>query len=1139
MTRKQVNVILHHLRRMASPSGENISDRELLDRFVNRRDEEAFARLVRRHRPMVQGVCLRVLRHWQDSEDAVQATFLVLARKAGSLRERESAAGWLYRVAYHLALKVRAAGWRRQRREHEAASLAAPNPNDDVRLHEAQALLDEELTNLSDSYRAPILLCCLEGATRDEAARQLGWSLATLKRRLTRGRELLRARLARRGLTLSAALIAPLLAADRSAAASMKPALGDPSARAVALAEGALQAMTMVKLKMVAVLVLAAGFLAAGSGLLTRPARSEAGTEPAKAKADQPKSDAAHPGRKDSFGDVLPPGARMRLGTVRFRHGSDIYDIRLSADGKTVVAVDGSAIVRCWDAATGKELPPLQTGTDFSASAIALSPDGKLLATGGSKRIRLWEAATGKLLRDWDAGYVYALAFSADGKLLASMTEIGPRLWETATGKEIARLKEKNEPLGLRMAGIYALVFSPDGRWLAWGYGKSVILWDVATRQEVRRLEKHGGAVYGIAFSPDGKLLASSGEDRVIRLWEPATGRLVREIPVGDDVKRRHFPGPNGKFPGTSDVRPLRPPVTRLLFAADGQTLFSGSGDPRSYEPGEPRALRLWDVATGKEIASLGEHGRGAWALALTRDGSRLISVDGCSLRVWDLVTRKEVRRWEAHQDWIESITYSPDGQRVATGGGDCTVRLWDAGTGRLLRTLPCVYDAVKSVAFSPDGRAVAAGCRDGFIFLWESATGREIWRMNEGGEVWVTFSPDGKQLIAAGQTTVALRDAATGAEARRINLFGKIPHHIYRVAVSPDGRLLATGDMGCWDLNEMGDRRPPVRLWDMRTGQQVRVLEWPGATKGGGITIRALAFSPDGKILAANEDWATRLWDVATGKLLGQFKGGGPSAVFSPDGRTLATGSYENEAPLGMGRSCQSCHAPSAPLSPGCDKQVRLWEVATGKRRAVLQGHRGSVYALAYSPDGRTLASGSGDATALLWDTIPQANGPIDVEKSWRTLADADAAKAYRAMTEMVAAPERAVALLRERLHPVRAVDPQRLARLLAELDSERFEVREKAAKQIESIGELAKPALHKVLVGKPSLEVRRRIEDLSPKLEPANSPEQLRALRAIEVLEHLGTPAARHVLDMLAQGAEGARLTHEAKASLARLAR
>jgi RNA polymerase sigma factor (sigma-70 family) len=185
----------HEIWRPASTADPDPPDGALVERFATSRDEAAFAALVRRHGPAVLRVCLRVLRHHHDAEDACQATFLVLARQARSLRQHDSLAGWLYKVAYHLSVRLRASAERRRRSERNVLPRTDDDPHawDDLR-----PVLDEELARLPDKYRVPVLLCCLVGRTRDEAAGQLGWTLATLKMQLERGRQMLRTRLARR-----------------------------------------------------------------------------------------------------------------------------------------------------------------------------------------------------------------------------------------------------------------------------------------------------------------------------------------------------------------------------------------------------------------------------------------------------------------------------------------------------------------------------------------------------------------------------------------------------------------------------------------------------------------------------------------------------------------------------------------------------------------------------------------------------------------------------------------------------------------------------------------------------------------------------------------------------------------------------
>jgi RNA polymerase sigma factor (sigma-70 family) len=235
MSRGQTDRVLEHIRRMRDEESlDRLTDRELLRRFAVSNEESAFAVLVRRHGPMVQQVCCRVLRNWHDAEDALQATFLVLARKAGERGWRESVAGWLHRTAARIARKVRLTAARRRSHEARAQERRTGDPLAEITGRELLAALDEELERLPEKYRAALVLCCLEGDSREEAARRLGVPPATVKNRLEAGRAALQARLARRGLPLSAALTAALLAGG-NAAAALPAALVDSTVRAAKL----------------------------------------------------------------------------------------------------------------------------------------------------------------------------------------------------------------------------------------------------------------------------------------------------------------------------------------------------------------------------------------------------------------------------------------------------------------------------------------------------------------------------------------------------------------------------------------------------------------------------------------------------------------------------------------------------------------------------------------------------------------------------------------------------------------------------------------------------------------------------------------------------------------------------------------
>lgn len=258
------------LRRRVSSAVEP-RDAQLLESFVATRDERAFETLVLRHGPMVLGVCRRVLGHAQDAEDAFQATFLILARKAGSVRPADAVARWLHGVAYHTALKARAAGARRRVREGHARPR--PNPAGPDDRFEIRPMLDQELNRLPDDYRAVVLLCDLEGLTRREAALQLGWPEGTVAGRLARARELLANRLSRRGVALSAGGLAAALAEEIASAApslgmvsaALKAALTSQTPPAVAvLANSVLHAGVATRLWSAALLIVMLGLGGAG-----------------------------------------------------------------------------------------------------------------------------------------------------------------------------------------------------------------------------------------------------------------------------------------------------------------------------------------------------------------------------------------------------------------------------------------------------------------------------------------------------------------------------------------------------------------------------------------------------------------------------------------------------------------------------------------------------------------------------------------------------------------------------------------------------------------------------------------------------------------------------------------------------------
>ncbi|HKB04850.1 MAG TPA: sigma-70 family RNA polymerase sigma factor, partial [Gemmataceae bacterium] len=935
-------------------------DPELLARFVRSRDGAAFAQIVERHGPMVLGVCRRLLGDYQAAEDAFQAAFLALARNAGRVRSPSALATWLYGAAYRVALKSRRTTARVRAAQQRAGNRAPTDPLAEITGRELVTAVDEELSRLPDPLRAAVVLCCLEGLSQEEAAKRLGWSPGSVRGRLERGRERLRARLARRGITLAAGAGAVLVGdpapavSPRLFAQTLELPVNSAVQPAIArLASAAIPSGTTAKVACTAILALAAGVVVALSTAQT--SRAPADPNPSQAGAAKPGP------ATDRFGDPLPAGTMARFGTVRQRHGRALA-VWFAADGKTVQAFGDGPAVRTWNAATGNLLDtkvlPVEYRAEIEANfpgtlhmsysrtqGNAVSADGRVFAARSTDLTRqcFFDLSTGRPIREVKVKKnlaAHTAALSADGSVYAACEytygggeDYAVRVYDVRAGSVRTLFQTPHH--------LKALYLTPDGKRLIADrstviQGTGVECWDVATGHRLWARER---GFLAAGLSDDGRtfLGLTIGEDMVHAL-DAATGARVGgfRLPTNTDFQTWNFPiGIDSMKVGLHG--------TLLTLTSDAERL-------------------VWDTAQGRLLARLpGGYG----PVALAPDGKSLVTA-GESLQRWNVADGKPQwpdNRADGHSGQVRTVRFSADGRQLVSAGCDASVRVWDVGTtaGRLLTRGPA--HGLPPV-FTPDGRSVvtrgasADGSRPS-IEVRDATTGRVRLSMPAAdaaeGPRWAlpsefNVAADGKSvecvLLVSGdsesESVLARWDLATGKYLGRTVM----PLAQDHVSFPPDRRTVVTVTDALYD----------PELLDIPTGARKRLQN--DAQKL--IIERLPIISPDGRLAAAptrpgaarrgGPDSRITVWETATGRRVDGLPVAAGLIGFTPDGRGLLVADMSG---------------------------VGVWDLVTRERVVWHKAHttvhsdfnNSFVSCWDVTRDGRTLATGHPDGTILLWD--------------------------------------------------------------------------------------------------------------------------------------------------------------------------
>jgi WD40 repeat protein len=776
-------------------------------------------------------------------------------------------------------------------------------------------------------------------------------------------------------------------------------------------------------------------------------------------------------------GDQLPPRTFLRIGATKMRHGDRIL-------------------------------------------CLAYSPNSDMLAAGGGNDpVRLWNPKTGELIREIHEPWAHAMVFTPSGEtLLVAGTQKKIRLWNFKLNKENGQLEGHK-------ATIKALAVSPDTSTIASGSQDGiVILWDMTNKRKVAELPAHSDEVTALAFSPekDGGLLASAGADRFIKLWNIENNQVKLKLDAGCGV-------------------------LAIAFSPDGKTLYSA---------GDDNLIRSWEVATGKQTGVFKGHDGMVVSLFALEDTIISGGLDK-TIRFWDAKSAELKRALPRSHGDCDALAVTKARDFLATAGTNNSIRIFEADKGKEVFFANGPQAPLAGLVLSSDNKRLASMTNNGQIIV-SDASGKTVtqWDAKQTGDLLFAATPDGRTLVTA-SSNVSFWDAEKGIEIAQIPAKGL--DNIETLAFSPDGTTVA-----------LGYHSTEIELWDWRNKKSLASFKYPGS-------LFALAWAPDGKKLAAAGGSKIFVWDPLTKNLIRSFDvKEGPALTFptvkvlafGPDSKTLAAGGFDavvriydlsvknpsdpREQKLCEGHTSAIYSLAFSPdgrslVTGSFDRTTRLWEAFSGRQITIYQGHIGPVTGVAFVKDGRSFFSASADTTILQRDVPGLANnGKLteltlsveELERAWVIFATEETPRGHETMWRCIASAKQAVPHLTKYLP---TEDPERVKKLFKDLDSGHFPTRLAAQNELAKKGRWMEGRYDAAIANPPSLEYKRRVEELKEKLNAKDSPsiarERLRVRRIMLMCEQVGSPEAIAALQQLADRGPEEDLREEAKASLQRL--